>query len=156
MPGMNGRELAAQIVKLLPSVRVLYMSGYTENAVGHDGMLDAGINLLQKPFSLPALKDRVREVLDSEPIPLEVAMSSRTRLLVLLKRRVPRSELAVSISSCRCAIVRSEKKAGARAPPKTSAARDCSSRRRNCSIRTRSWKSAWCCRRRLPDSRPPK
>jgi hypothetical protein len=42
------------------------MSGYTENAVGHDGTLDAGINLLQKPFSLPALKDRVREVLDSE------------------------------------------------------------------------------------------
>src|SRR5208282_1412201 len=78
MPGMNGRELAAQIVKLLPDVRVLYMSGYTENAVGHDGMIDAGINLLQKPFSLPALKDRVREVLDSEPIPLEIAMSSQT------------------------------------------------------------------------------
>jgi hypothetical protein len=53
------------------------MSGYTENAVGLDGTLDAGINLLQKPFSLPALKDRVRELLDSEPIPLEVAMLSR-------------------------------------------------------------------------------
>ena len=78
MPGMNGRELASQIALLLPNVRVLYMSGYTENAVGHDGMLDPGINLLQKPFSLPALRDRVREVLDSEPIPLEVAMSSRT------------------------------------------------------------------------------
>ena len=77
MPGMNGRELAARIMNLLPAVRVLYMSGYTENAIGHDGMLDAGINLLQKPFSLPALKDRVREVLDSEPIPLEVAMSTR-------------------------------------------------------------------------------
>jgi len=77
MPGMNGRELAARITKLLPDVRVLYMSGYTENAVGLDGTLDAGINLLQKPFSLPALKDRVREVLDSEPIPLDVAMSSR-------------------------------------------------------------------------------
>ena len=85
MPGMNGRELAAQIAKLLPDVRVLYMSGYTENAIGHDGMLDAGINLLQKPFSLPALKDRVREVLDSEPIPLEVAMSSRTGASVLEK-----------------------------------------------------------------------
>jgi hypothetical protein len=45
------------------------MSGYTENAIGHNGMLDAGINLLQKPFSLPTLKDRVRELLDSEPIP---------------------------------------------------------------------------------------
>jgi CheY-like chemotaxis protein len=77
MPGMNGRELAAQVVKLLPQIRVLYMSGYTENAVGHDGALDAGVHLLQKPFSLPALKEYVREVLDSEPIPPEVAMSSR-------------------------------------------------------------------------------
>ena len=89
MPGMNGRELAAQIAKLLPDVRVLYMSGYTENAVGQDGTLDAGINLLQKPFSLPALKDRVLEVLDSEPIPLEVAMSSRTGSSVLAEKKVP-------------------------------------------------------------------
>jgi len=89
MPGMNGRELAAQIAKLLPGVRVLYMSGYTENAVGQDGTLDAGINLLQKPFSLPALKDRVREVLDSEPIPLEAAMSSRTGSSVLEKKVPP-------------------------------------------------------------------
>ena len=88
MPGMNGRELATQIADLLPGMRVLYMSGYTENAIGHDGMLDAGINLLQKPFSLPALKDRVREVLDSEPIPLEVAMASRTGANVS-ERKVP-------------------------------------------------------------------
>jgi len=87
MPGMNGRELAAHVSKLLPAVRVLYMSGYTENAVGHDGTLDAGINLLQKPFSLPALKDRVREVLDSEPIPLEVAMSSRGTSV--LEKKIP-------------------------------------------------------------------
>jgi signal transduction histidine kinase/DNA-binding NarL/FixJ family response regulator len=89
MPGMNGRELAGQIAKLLPDVRVLYMSGYTENAVGQDGMLDAGINLLQKPFSLPALRDRVREVLDSEPIPLEVVMSSRTGTAAVSEKRVP-------------------------------------------------------------------
>ena len=89
MPGMNGRELAAHITKLVPAIRVLYMSGYTENAVGHDGMLDAGINLLQKPFSLPALKDRVREVLDSEPIPLEVVMSSRTGSSAVEKKIPP-------------------------------------------------------------------
>jgi PAS domain S-box-containing protein len=89
MPGMNGRELAGQIVKLRPHVRVLYMSGYAENAIGHDGTLDAGINLLQKPFSLPALKERVREVLDSEPTPLEVAMSSRTSLSVLGEKKIP-------------------------------------------------------------------
>ena len=89
MPGMNGRELAEHITKLLPDLRVLYMSGYTEDAVGHDGTLDAGINLLQKPFSLPVLKDRVREVLDSEPIPLEVAMSSRTGSNLLAEKKVP-------------------------------------------------------------------
>lgn len=89
MPGMNGRELAEHITKLLPDLRVLYMSGYTENAVGHDGTLDAGINLLQKPFSLPVLKDRVREVLDSEPIPLEVLMSSRTGSNLLAEKKVP-------------------------------------------------------------------
>ena len=78
MPGMNGRELAAQITAQRPEVRVLYISGYTENAIGHDGLLDAGINLLQKPFSLPTLKDRVRELLDSEPIPQEAIMPHRS------------------------------------------------------------------------------
>ena len=89
MPGMNGRELAARVTNLLPDVRVLYMSGYTENAVGQDGTLDAGINLLQKPFSLPALKDRVRELLDSEPIPVEVTMSSRNGSSALEKKVPP-------------------------------------------------------------------
>ncbi len=89
MPGMNGRELATHISKLLPEVRVLYMSGYTENAIGHDGTLDPGINLLQKPFSLPALKDRVREVLDSEPIPLEVIRASRSGASALEKKVPP-------------------------------------------------------------------
>ncbi len=89
MPGMNGRELATNIAKLLPDLRVLYMSGYSENAVGHNGTLDAGVNLLQKPFSLPALRDRVREVLDSERNPLEAAMSSRTGSSVVAERKVP-------------------------------------------------------------------
>ncbi|MGP0096617.1 MAG: response regulator [Terriglobales bacterium] len=89
MPGMNGRELSTQVVKLIPEVRVLYMSGYTENAIGHDGLIDAGVNLLQKPFSLPALKERVREVLDSEPIPLEVTMSSRVGAGVSGEKKIP-------------------------------------------------------------------
>jgi PAS domain S-box-containing protein len=78
MPGMNGRQLAAEITAERPDVRVLYMSGYTEDAIGHDGLLDAGVHLLQKPFSLPTLKDRVRELLDSEPIPQEAAMPYRS------------------------------------------------------------------------------
>ncbi len=88
MPAMNGRELAAKIAKAFPGVRILYMSGYAENAVGHDGMIDAGINLLQKPFSLPALKDRLRELLDSEPIPLEVDMSSRARAGIACEKKI--------------------------------------------------------------------
>jgi len=76
MPGMNGRELALRISSLRPETKVLYMSGYTENAIGHNGTLDEGITLLQKPFTLPALKAKVREVLDTA-LPQEVAMTAR-------------------------------------------------------------------------------
>src|SRR5271157_4781283 len=77
-PGMNGREVAQRISELRPNTKVLYMSGYTENVIGHNGTLDAGVRLLQKPFTLRDLKSKVREVLDSTPIPLEVAMPVRT------------------------------------------------------------------------------
>ncbi len=76
MPGMNGRELANQLSPTRPEMRVLYMSGYTENHIGHNGTLDEGITLLQKPFTLPALKAKVREVLDT-PLPQEIHMSAR-------------------------------------------------------------------------------
>jgi PAS domain S-box-containing protein len=75
MPGMNGRELAQRISEIRPNVKVLYMSGYTENVIGRNGTLDAGVRLLQKPFTLRDLKSKVREVLDSTPFPREVAMS---------------------------------------------------------------------------------
>ncbi len=89
MPGMNGRELAVAITSERPDIRVLYMSGYTENAIGHNGTLFAGVNLLQKPFSLPALKDKVREVLDSEPTPQEATMPSHSTANVLAGRKIP-------------------------------------------------------------------
>ncbi len=76
MPGMNGRELANQLSPTRPEMRVLYMSGYTENHIGHNGTLDQGITLLQKPFTLPALKAKVREVLDTT-LPQEIQMSAR-------------------------------------------------------------------------------
>jgi hypothetical protein len=53
------------------------MSGYTENTISHNGMLDPGVNLLQKPFNLQALKEKVREVLDSESLPQEAVMTSQ-------------------------------------------------------------------------------
>jgi PAS domain S-box-containing protein len=76
MPGMNGRELANQVSSSRPETRVLYTSGYTENHIGHNGTLDQGITLLQKPFTLPALQAKVREVLDTPP-PKEIQMSAR-------------------------------------------------------------------------------
>jgi CheY-like chemotaxis protein len=88
MPGMNGRELAARVLAQRPDVRVLYMSGYTENAVGEDGLLAVGINLLQKPFGLPALKDMVREILDSEPIPVETAAASPLTDSTVTERKI--------------------------------------------------------------------
>ncbi len=78
MPGMNGRELAQRIAEIRPNVKILYMSGYTENVIGHNGMLDAGIRLLQKPFNLRDLKSKVREVLDATPTVPEVAMSTQS------------------------------------------------------------------------------
>src|SRR3984885_10507123 len=56
MPGMNGRELAQLVSEIRPNTKVLYMSGYTENVIGHNGTLEAGVRLLQKPFTLQDLK----------------------------------------------------------------------------------------------------
>jgi PAS domain S-box-containing protein len=67
MPGMNGRQLAQRISEIRPGVKILYMSGYTENVIGRNGTLDAGVRLLQKPFTLRDLTTLVREVLDSAP-----------------------------------------------------------------------------------------
>jgi two-component system cell cycle sensor histidine kinase/response regulator CckA len=67
MPGMNGRQLAELVAYTSPQVKVLYISGYTSNAIVHQGVLDAGIWFLPKPFSLAALVAKVREVLDDSP-----------------------------------------------------------------------------------------
>jgi hypothetical protein len=88
---MNGRELADKVVPTRPEMRVLYMSGYTENHIGHNGTLDEGITLLQKPFTLPALKAKVREVLDTPP-PQEVQMSARLMQHVPIAR--PRNKVS--------------------------------------------------------------
>jgi PAS domain S-box-containing protein len=67
MPGMNGRQLAEQVKRISPSTKVLYVSGYTSNAIVHYGVLDPGLWFLPKPFSLSALVAKVREVLDANP-----------------------------------------------------------------------------------------
>lgn len=61
--GMNGPQLARQAILDYPTIRVLYMSGYTENAIIHDGKLDPGVELLQKPFTRLQLARKVRKAL---------------------------------------------------------------------------------------------
>ena len=62
--GMNGRELATEVERRAPGIQVLYMSGYTENAIVHHGRLDADAELLQKPFRRADLARAVRKALD--------------------------------------------------------------------------------------------
>jgi len=64
MPGMNGRALYDAISAKRPDIKVLYMSGYTANANISRGVLDSGINYIQKPFSIATISAKVREVLD--------------------------------------------------------------------------------------------
>jgi CheY-like chemotaxis protein len=63
MPGMSGRELAKRLLESRADIKVLYLSGYTEDAILHQGALDSGTAFLQKPFTLQALSRKVREVL---------------------------------------------------------------------------------------------
>ena len=67
MPGMSGNDMSKILVAKQPGMPVLYMSGYTDDAIVQHGVLEAGINFIQKPFSPGALAMKVREVLDSNP-----------------------------------------------------------------------------------------
>jgi PAS domain S-box-containing protein len=65
IPRMGGRALATEIARCRPGIRVLYMSGYTDDVIVHRGVLDAGVHFIQKPFTLNGVTEKVRSVLDA-------------------------------------------------------------------------------------------
>jgi CheY-like chemotaxis protein len=77
MPHMSGKELADRVRALFPHTRILFTSAYTENAIVHQGVLNKGVALLQKPFTPSALAHKLREVLD-QPHPPESDTAQKT------------------------------------------------------------------------------
>ena len=65
MPAMNGKELQTRIQKIKPGLKTLFMSGYTANVIAQHGVLEEGVEFLQKPFSVASLAQKVRQVLDA-------------------------------------------------------------------------------------------
>lgn len=65
MPEMNGKELASQLLLRHPHLKILYLSGYTANVIAHHGIIDEGINFLQKPFSRKELSHKIRGIMDA-------------------------------------------------------------------------------------------
>jgi two-component system cell cycle sensor histidine kinase/response regulator CckA len=65
MPLMSGRQLAEELTAMRPELKVLYMSGYTDDAIVRHGLLDASLSFIQKPFDAATAARKVREVLDS-------------------------------------------------------------------------------------------
>ncbi len=69
MPHMSGKELADRVEASHPHTKILFTSAYTESAIAHQGVLNKGVSLLQKPFTPSALARKVREVLDAPQTP---------------------------------------------------------------------------------------
>jgi PAS domain S-box-containing protein len=69
MPHMSGKELADRVRALYPHTKILFTSAYTENAIVHQGVLNSGVALLQKPFTPSALANKLREILDQPAVP---------------------------------------------------------------------------------------
>ncbi|MBI3406131.1 MAG: response regulator [Acidobacteria bacterium] len=64
MPGLSGRDLAEQAARIRPSMRILFVSGYSDDAIAHQGVIEPNSSFLEKPFTHSALTARIREILD--------------------------------------------------------------------------------------------
>ncbi len=64
MPGMSGRDCYRQLGEIVPGIPALFMSGYTPDAIAHQGVLDEGMHFIQKPFTIPVLRQKLQEVLE--------------------------------------------------------------------------------------------
>jgi CheY-like chemotaxis protein len=67
MPGMSGRELAQRLTAVQPEIKVIFISGYTDDAVLRRGVLSEGVSFLQKPFTIETLARKISEVLTRAP-----------------------------------------------------------------------------------------
>ncbi len=88
MPGLNGRELADKILSFRPGIKVLYMSGYSNNAIVQHGVLTPGLAFIEKPFSPETLAEKVRQVLVASPPlknppPTALGTTASTSLLIV-------------------------------------------------------------------------
>ena len=70
MPNMSGKELIDRLKRNRPHLKALYMSGYTDNAIVHHGVLDSAVHFLQKPFTRKAVLSKVRQVLEEKREPV--------------------------------------------------------------------------------------
>ena len=70
LPGMSGRDLAREAIKTRPNLKVLFMTGYSRNAIVHQGRLDSGVELIQKPITQDQLATRIRSLLDWREKPI--------------------------------------------------------------------------------------
>jgi two-component system cell cycle sensor histidine kinase/response regulator CckA len=68
MPRVSGREVASRLAPTRPDLKVLYISGYTDDSVFRHGVLEGGMAFLQKPFNLKALATKIREILEHVPV----------------------------------------------------------------------------------------
>jgi CheY-like chemotaxis protein len=82
--GMNGRQLVEEARKQRPNLKVLFTTGYARNAIVHDGRLDAGVELLTKPFSQAALGAKLRDIIDAKSSPARILLVEDEVLIQML------------------------------------------------------------------------